>query len=224
MIEQILPPEVAVVETFQDPLEATLFPEEEAVIGSAVGKRRREFATARMCARRALAELGRPPAPVLRGEHGEPQWPTGVVGSMTHCAGYRAAALAHATDMATVGIDAEPHNALPNGVLEAVSLPEERIWIAEQATDGGQIHWDRVLFSAKESVYKAWFPLTKKWLGFEEALITIHMQPDHFFARLLVPGPLLDGEHITGFSGRWLVHDGLVATAIAVPRVTRQNE
>ncbi len=34
--------------------------------------------------------------------------------------------------------------------------------------------WDRLLFSAKESVYKAWFPLTGRWLGFEEAAITIN--------------------------------------------------
>lgn len=224
MIEQILPREVAVVETFRDPQEAALLPEEETVIRSAVEKRRREFATARMCARSALSKLGLPPAPVLRGEHGEPQWPAGVVGSMTHCAGYRAAALAHATDIVTIGIDAEPHNALPDGVLDAVSLPEERIWIAERAMDSTRIHWDRLLFSAKESVYKAWFPLAKKWLGFGEALITIGTQPDYFSARLLVPGPFLEDEQLTCFSGRWLIHDGLVVTSIVLPRVTQQND
>jgi 4'-phosphopantetheinyl transferase EntD len=85
---------VACAESFVDPPEAVLFPEEEAVIARAVPKRRQEFTTARHCARTALATLGAPPAPILPGEMGAPTWPPGYVGTMTHCAGYRAAAIA----------------------------------------------------------------------------------------------------------------------------------
>jgi hypothetical protein len=77
-------------EAFDDPPDAVLFPEKEAVISRAVDKRRREFQTVRHCARRALRELGVPPAAVLPGERREPVWPPGVVGSLTHCTGYRA--------------------------------------------------------------------------------------------------------------------------------------
>ena len=66
------------------------------------------------------------PQPVLPGERGAPRWPAGVVGSMTHCAGYRAAALVRAADLASLGIDAEPHGPLPEGVLRRVALPAER--------------------------------------------------------------------------------------------------
>jgi 4'-phosphopantetheinyl transferase EntD len=69
-------------EAFDDPPDAVLFPEKEAVISRAVGKRRREFRTVRHCARRALTELGLPPAAVLPGERREPVWPPGVVGSL----------------------------------------------------------------------------------------------------------------------------------------------
>ena len=62
MIEAILPAEAATAEAFDDPPGLTLFPEEEAVIARAVGKRRREFTTTRACARTALARLGLPPA------------------------------------------------------------------------------------------------------------------------------------------------------------------
>ena len=82
MIEKILPDVVACCEAFDDPPDAALFPEEEAVISRAVGKRRREFRTVRHCARRALTELGLPPAAVLPGERREPVWPPGVVGSL----------------------------------------------------------------------------------------------------------------------------------------------
>jgi hypothetical protein len=89
--------------------------EEEELIGRAVEKRRREFGTARACARRALADLGRVPAPIVRGEKGAPVWLDGVVGSITHCAGYRGAAVAEARDVRALGIDAEPHGKLPDG-------------------------------------------------------------------------------------------------------------
>jgi 4'-phosphopantetheinyl transferase EntD len=73
-----------------------------------------------------------------------------------------------------------------------------------------------MLFCAKESVYKAWYPLTQKWLGFEEASITLD-PAGTFDARLLVPGPVVAGVRLSGFSGRWLVGDGLVIAAIVVP-------
>src|SRR3981081_2727213 len=80
---------------FDDPPDAVLFPEEEAAISRAVEKRRRDFRTVRHCSRRALRELGVPPTAVVPGERRKPVWPPGVVGSLTHCTGYRAAAVAH---------------------------------------------------------------------------------------------------------------------------------
>ncbi|MEU4833469.1 4'-phosphopantetheinyl transferase superfamily protein [Streptosporangium sp. NPDC023615] len=211
MIEKILPSWVTSAEAFEDPPDVTLFPEEEAVIARAVEKRRREFATARHCARQALARIGVPPAPILPGERGAPGWPDGVAGAITHCAGYRAAAVS--LEALTVGIDAEPHEPLPEGVLRSISLDEER---AELAGLGGGVQWERLLFSAKESVYKAWFPMARRWLGFEEARLSFSPSGT-FTARLLVPGPVVDGREVTGFEGRWLVADGLIVTAIAVP-------
>jgi 4'-phosphopantetheinyl transferase EntD len=217
MIEKILPPEVAVEEAFDDDAEVRLYPEEEAVIARAVDKRRREFTTARGCARRAMAALGLPPAPIVPGERGAPAWPDGVVGSMTHCDGYRAAALALADRVRTVGVDAEANGPLPDGVLEAIATQAEIEWLKTVADDSSGVCWDRLLFSAKESVYKAWYPLTERWLGFEDAVVTIHPDSGTFEAKLLVSGPRVADRPLTGFAGRWLVRDGLVVTAIAVP-------
>ncbi|MGH3785545.1 MAG: 4'-phosphopantetheinyl transferase family protein [Pseudonocardiaceae bacterium] len=219
MIEQILPGAVASAETFDDPPDAVLYPGEAELISRAVDKRRREFRTVRHCARLALRRLGLPPAPVLRGERGEPQWPPGVVGSMTHCAGYRAAAVARSEDLCTVGIDAEPHQPLPAGVLGAIALDEERDHLAQLAATDLAICWDRVLFCAKETVYKAWFPLMHDWLGFDEAAVTINTGTDSegtFSVRLLVAAPVIAGKRLTRFDGRWLCRDELVITAIAL--------
>jgi len=217
VIEAILPAAAAAEEAFSDRPGVALFPEEEAVIAAVVDKRRREFTTARACARAALARLGLPPVPIVPGLRGAPQWPDGVVGSMTHCAGYRACAVALDRDLLTIGLDAEPHHKLPDGVLGAVSSEEEREQLTALAASLPGTHWDRMLFSAKESVYKAWFPLTRRWLGFEEASVTIDPEKGTFTAQLLVDGPHVNDIPLTVFSGRWLVEGGLIITAIAVP-------
>ncbi|MDH6213054.1 4'-phosphopantetheinyl transferase family protein [Streptomyces pseudovenezuelae] len=224
MIEELLPPEVVAVEVLGDDGSepAPLYPEEAAVVAQAVAKRRREFALVRACARRAMEKLGVPPGPLLPGERGAPGWPAGLVGSMTHCDGYCAAALIRATDLASLGIDAEPHGPLPEGVLDAVSLPAEADRLRGLAQERPGVHWDRLLFSAKESVYKAWFPLTGQWLEFTEADIEVFLDPGErlhggFRADLLVPGPLVGRRRVSHFEGRWTVQRGLVATAISVP-------
>jgi 4'-phosphopantetheinyl transferase EntD len=217
MLTEIVPPQVAADEAFGDPADAELFPEEEAVMARAVDRRRREFAAARACARAGLARLGVGPVPILPGTRGAPQWPPGIVGSMTHCSGYRASAVARAEDMLALGLDAEPDQQLPAGVLDLVATVDERARLGALAAAAPAPSWDRLLFCTQESVYKAWFPLTGRWLGFEDAAVTI--SPDGTFAaRLLVAGPELDGRPLTGFAGRWVASDGLILTAIAVAR------
>lgn len=220
MIEEILPPQVVAVDTRGERLEVELFPEERAALGDAVEKRRREFITARACAREALARLGLPATPIAAGERGEPLWPGGVVGSITHCAGYRGCAVASAGELVGVGIDAEPNAPLPENVLGEVAAPQERAMLARLAVGEPAIHWDRLLFCAKEAIYKVWFPLARRWLGFEDALLTLDGptaggRAGSFQARLLVPGPLVGGRPLAAMAGRWLVRDGLIMTAIA---------
>jgi len=219
VIGDILPPQVAAAEAFGDLPDTVLFAEEEEVIAKAVDKRRREFTTARACARAALAKLDVPAVPIVPGLRGAPQWPAGVVGSITHCDGYRACAVARDSDIVTIGLDAEPHDRLPHGVLDAVSLAPERARVAELTAAVPGVCWDRMLFCAKESVYKAWFPLTGRWLGFEEAWVDFDPASRTFTARLLVAGPVVNGQVLTGFDGRWRVSDGLIATVIVIPRI-----
>ena len=71
---------------------AVLLPEEEQIVAHAVESRRREYAAVRSCARACLGRLGYRRVPILPGVGGAPSWPAGVLGSMTHCAGYAAAA------------------------------------------------------------------------------------------------------------------------------------
>jgi 4'-phosphopantetheinyl transferase EntD len=214
VIDEILPAAVASAEMFTDPPHATLLPQEAAIVERASDKRRREFTAGRECARIALGKLGVEPVPILIGERGAPRWPEGIVGSITHCDGYRAAAVAYADDVAAIGLDAEPADPLPRGVLDVISLPAERARLAAIAGERPAVCWDRLLFSAKESVYKAWFPLTGRWLGFEDADVTI--TPAGTFTARLLAEP--QSPCTASFAGRWLASGGLILTAIAVPR------
>ncbi|MBU7597465.1 4'-phosphopantetheinyl transferase superfamily protein [Streptomyces sp. P38-E01] len=216
MLDRVVPPSVRWAHAFEDCLDVELSPQERAVVAGAGARRKAEFATVRACARDALATLGCAPVPLLPGEYGAPQWPDGIVGSMTHCTGYRAAAVASAADVATLGIDAEPHEALPERVLGAIARAEELAMVAALPTTEG-IAWDRVLFSAKEAVYKAWFPLARRWLHFREATVTIAPEGT-FTARLHTSGPELFGRPLTSFDGRWTADESLVTTAITVER------
>jgi 4'-phosphopantetheinyl transferase EntD len=215
VLERILPATVAVVATAEE-RSVELFPEEETAVGDAVEKRRLEFVTARACAREALSRLGLPAQPIPTGARGEPVWPRGVVGSITHCAGYRACAVAPATELLTIGVDAEVDDPLPDGLIGDIALPEELRWIERAAATNPSVSWDRLLFSVKESIYKAWFPLARSWLGFEDASVAIDCSRGTFSANLLVPGPTLRGHKLDGFSGRWIATDGLVLSAIAL--------
>ncbi|MFI8879262.1 4'-phosphopantetheinyl transferase [Streptomyces sp. NPDC055243] len=208
---------VTVVETREDPVDPFLFPEEADVVARAVDKRRREFATVRQCARAALAELGVPAVPILPGPKGAPRWPDGIIGSMTHCAGYRAAVVARSSAVTSIGVDAEPAAPLADeGVLALVADEGERTALAGLGARHPDVPWDRLLFSAKESVYKTWFPLTGRWLGFEDA--RLDLDPDGTFtAALRVSGPTVAGRELKGFRGTWLIRDGIAVTAIVLP-------
>lgn len=204
-------------ELFHDPPDLEPMPEERALIARSVDTRRSEFVTARHCARMALERLGIPPAPILKGEKGEPQWPDGVVGSLTHTRGYRGAVVGRSAVVRSVGVDAEPHDVLPDGVLNAISLPAERHEIG--ALPAG-LHWDRILFCAKEATYKAWFPLTSRWLGFEDAHIFFEVDETgatgSFVSRILIDPAARSGPPLSELAGRWSVADGLALTAIVL--------
>jgi 4'-phosphopantetheinyl transferase EntD len=214
MIETLLPAS-ACAEMFSDAPESTMFSVEAAAVAKAVPERRREFGTVRHCARQALRQIGVPAVPILPDADRAPRWPAGVVGSMTHCVGYRAAAVARSGELCSVGIDAEPHAALPDDALELVLRDEERARLHALADAYAELHWDRILFCAKEAVYKACFPLTRQWLDFADVSTTVHLDGT-FRARLRVPGQRVAGTDLDGFSGRWMVGRGLVLAATSL--------
>ena len=222
MIRYLLPELCAVVESRAGPpTPLNLLGEEEELVAAATPARREEFAAGRACARAALVQLGVPTGPIGRAGRGAPRWPDRVVGSITHCAGYRAAAVARRDDLLALGIDAEPNERLPDGVLPLVSNPPERVHLDALLRSHPEIAWDRLLFSAKESVYKCWYPIMGTWLDFTGANITFDPASGRFGAQLLSRPLLLAGRPAAQLDGRWVVIDGLILTALALSATAR---
>lgn len=170
LMRSLLPPDICVAETTGD--FGHLRDAEREYFASAVTKRVREATTARSCARLALKrlylrepELTEPPTePIfVPCADGSPAWPAGVVGSMTHCAGYRAATVASAHRYAGIGIDVEPAVPLSAAVQELIVRDEERRFAFGV--------YSKVLFSAKEAALKTWYPLDFR--GFDVSDISV---------------------------------------------------
>ncbi|UZN04437.1 4'-phosphopantetheinyl transferase family protein [Cellulomonas sp. S1-8] len=205
---QLLPSGVVGVEAFGPAVAGPLLGDEAAAVARAVPARRTEYAAVRVCARDALAALGAGRPPVPSAPDRSPVWPADVVGALTHCDGYRAAAVARAGAWVGVGIDAEPLAPLPDGVADLVMSDDERAALADVDP---ALCPDRVLFSAKESVYKVWSPVVRTWLGFED--VHVRLGAGTFTAHVDRPGLGVDVLH-----GRWTTGHGLVVTALTLPR------
>lgn len=122
---------------------------------------------AREVARDLIGALGGTAVPILRSASGAPVFPPGFVGSLAHDDEFAVAAVAKSTDYAALGIDVEPAEPLPIDVASIVR-------IAGDVTDGiDESLSARLLFSAKEAVYKAVFPRDRVILGYEDIVIDL---------------------------------------------------
>lgn len=176
--------EAGPIELFGGPL----LPLERALIAGRSGRRRREYTAGRVCSRRALARL-RADVPGAVGTliSGQPAWPVGVVGSITHRAGNVAAAVTtDASGVGGLGIDLEVTGAVPPDLASRVCTPTELVWIRS-----GPLALEAALtlvFSAKESVYKAAAVAHDLALDFHDIELTLDLVPGTFTVAPQVAG------------------------------------
>lgn len=143
-----------------------LRPEEKCGITGANLKRQKEYATGRWCARQALTKLGMPPQPVLRGKAGEPIWPSGVCGSISHTTGAYCAAVAFLDKYRSIGIDIEnTQKEISPGVMELVLNKDEMTWLHK--TNSKIREYAKIIFCVKECAGKLFYPIIKKKLSWE---------------------------------------------------------
>ena len=208
----LLPPAAAVAVADPRSPATGLLGEEVKAIANAVHKRAREFAAGRRAARSAMAQLGLPAQQIPMGKRREPVWPAGLVGSISHTDKICIAAVGPADRLGQIGIDIETDAPLDADLWDTILTPAERIWLNVQpASQRGRLV--RLIFSAKESVYKAQFPISGKFLDFPDVEIATDASSGEFratFREGLVP------EIPSTVTGRFVRAEGHVLTAVAI--------
>ncbi|MBX7550444.1 4'-phosphopantetheinyl transferase superfamily protein [Streptomyces sp. NPDC004232] len=229
IIEELLERPIVGIDGFHTPGDMTLrnlrlLPEEESTAASLSPERRLKFAAVRNCARQGLHRLGIAPAPILRGPAGEPVWPSGIVGSMTHCSGYHAAAVARSDEVAAIGIDAEVNRPLRyHEMFDLITTREERAWIADVESAYPDVSWARLVFTAKESLFKAWFSITRRPLGLGQITVEVDPLSGEFHARTSVPPGHGDDAFSNPWCGRWTARNGFLVAAVSMRRSVRTH-
>ncbi len=166
----LFPPGVVVAELRQAGDPQLLLPTEAPFVRQAVPKRVQEFAAGRLCARRAMEQFGVTGFPLSVGEDRQPLWPVGLIGSITHTAGYCAAAVAERGSLIAVGLDSETVGDVTRDIWPTICGASEAEWLRSlpAACQEAAI---TLIFSAKEAFYKCQYPLTHEWLDFHDLIV-----------------------------------------------------
>lgn len=134
--------------------------------------RKEHYRSGRICAGEVLSKLGTRGQPVLRDpQTREPLWPEGISGAITHSGNWAAAAAGKTSDVSGIGIDLEDlERQVDSRISRHVCIPEEQKWLQECGEDFLEQNL-KIIFSAKESIFKAFFPYTRTYLHFHDARI-----------------------------------------------------
>jgi 4'-phosphopantetheinyl transferase EntD len=219
VFEGLLPPHVELAEAHPEQTHVALdalFPVEAERMAKAVEKRQREFALGRRLAREGLARLGIAPTAIPMGADRSPEWPAGVVGSITHTKTWCAAAVARADAFVGVGLDVEMAEDLAHKLWDSICTPRDLAWLDARPV-GERARLAKAIFSAKESAYKAQYLVTRTYLGFMAMSVELDVDAGTFVATFeqpsgdtFVPGDVLRGRV------RWT--RDVVATAVVIER------
>ena len=184
MIHHLFPDSIITVKASPDMWHGEIYPEEQVHIRHAAEKRRQEYTAGRQCCRKGLEALGITDFPILPGPHRAPLWPTGIIGSISHCEGYCGVAITRAGKIRGIGFDVEPRSIsnLDPDLINLICSPAEQKWLAKLGSHQ-QAHWFKMIFSAKESIYKALFPLTRMEFDFLDIDIEFHQKDQYFKIR-----------------------------------------
>jgi 4'-phosphopantetheinyl transferase EntD len=196
---------------------ALLLPEEAAFLGRAVPKRVREFAAGRLCARRALAEFGISDFPLRVAAHRQAVWPPSMVGSITHTAGFCAAAVAERSRISALGLDTEVVGHVNPEIWQRICAPGEMAWI-ESLPAATQAAAVTLIFSAKEAFYKCQFPLTGEPLDFHDARVEAVPQgpSEGMFLVHASRSIVMAGHTALPLQGRYRYHEGFLTAGVGV--------
>jgi 4'-phosphopantetheinyl transferase EntD len=216
-LSSLFPPGAIAAEMREPGNTGLLWPAEAQSLRKAVLKRAQEFAAGRTCARALLAEFGIEDFPVTMADDRQPVWPDGLVGSITHTAGFCAAVLAKRTALRAVGLDSEVAGSVKAELWPSICTDSEIKWL-NTLPEPQQANAATLIFSAKEAFYKCQYPLLRERLGFHDARVEV---PGWGAARgdLLIHATRKIAWAERGgvpAQGRYLFHERYVSVGLAV--------
>lgn len=173
--------------------------------------RAREFGAGRAAAREAMSLLGHPPRPILQGEDRAPIWPKGLTGSISHTQRDCMAVVTDAPEIRALGLDMEAATPLESALWPEICTMSEMHWLASLGpSQRGQ--FAKLIFSAKEAVYKAQYQISRQMLEFQDLCLTINLTDHRFEASLQKQ---VEGfESGTVFQGRFVILGSAFITAV----------
>ena len=192
-----------------------IFPEEEIYLKTIGSKKRQaEFTLGRSCAHQALSKFNLESGAIARNpETREPCWPETIYGSITHSGEFAAAAVGLAKDVSGIGIDLESLSRVVDfNISRHVCVDAEREWLETLSPENKNLGL-RIIFSAKESIFKCMFPISKTYLYFKDAEITIDEDNSEF---TFVLSKACSGITEVGFQhkGKFSISENMLLTSI----------
>ncbi len=211
-------PEAVLVVDRQAPGDPSdLMPSESHYVARARLKRIQEFAAGRACARAALAEFGVRGVAVNAAADRQPVWPAGFVGSITHTAGFCAAAVAAREHVLAIGLDSEVVGAPTPELWSTICRDEELRWV-DRLPLAERPAAVTLVFSAKEAFYKCQYPLVAEWLDFHDLSIDVPTwdRSTGVFTVLATRAIRFAGQAALPITGHYVFHEQFVSAGVSL--------
>ncbi|MCB1135943.1 MAG: 4'-phosphopantetheinyl transferase superfamily protein [Chlamydiia bacterium] len=173
-----------------------------------MSKRQRSYIGGRLCAEACCRALGVDSPDIASDSLGRPQWPPGLVGSITHSEQLAVAAVASNTKLAGLGIDSETMTSNRDvlAAIQDIVLIDEEHQLVREGRDL------ILLFSLKEACFKALNPLCDISMDFR-GIHVISLDRGEGSARVGVPSIGFEGTGLFTFDDA----SGHVHSYVAVP-------
>ncbi len=192
-----------------------LHSEERIIISKAIDKRRYEISAGRLCARKALKQLGIDNCILTQDENGEPLWPEQITGTISHSKKWAAAAVSTTNDIIAIGFDIETVSRISSDILKRIITEKEKELLDKKDKQDAQIY-AALIFGAKEAFYKALSKLYSKTLRFKDVSIISNDDSPEFEIEL--------NDELNSFLKnvrpfcRYFIHENDIFTAITFLR------
>jgi 4'-phosphopantetheinyl transferase EntD len=209
-ITTLFPSTVIIVEA-QD-WDGRIYPEEYKFIKAARIKRQRDFIAGRIATRNALRRLNIYNFPILVGKHRNPLFPKNIIGSISHTKDYCAVVISNNKNILSLGFDAETRDSKINdNMMDLICTKNEKIWLKQS---NNYKLYVKIIFSAKESIYKCYFPIIKEFLDFQDVEISINLVKNNFTFKILKTNLSFFSPHNT--VNNFVISDKYIFTGVTI--------